>query len=254
MHKRTAWVAIALTTLGLSGAAWANTKDDKTSSKTDSSKSSGSGVACTNDDASKLREVMGFLHAANQAEIKLGNLAKEKAGNADVKSFADQMVKEHTDADSKLTDLAKKEGIDLNAYDASNDPLFSAIKTTHDSMSAQLASKSGSGFDVGYLAPQDMDHELVLNVIGQGEKVAKSGDEKTFFADARKVVTAHRDHARQLCSKLQLQGTGAKQPKAIGGGPTAESGASGTTGTTSGTTSKGTTKKASGSSGSDHDR
>ena len=218
MHKRTAWAAIALTTLGLAGAAWANTKDKSTTSSTTSGASKSTGVACSNDDAAKMREVLGFLHAANQAEIKLGNLAKEKASDADVKSFADQMVKEHGDADSKLTDLAKKEGIDLNANEAQSDPFFVAIKAVHDSMSAELASKSGKTFDVDYIAPQEMDHELVLKMIGEGDKVAKSGDEKTFLGDARKAVTMHRDHARTILGRLQLQGN-AKQPKAIGGGP-----------------------------------
>src|SRR5207249_11367061 len=125
MHKTTAWAAIALTALALTGAAWADdtgkTTKSTTSSTDTSSKSKSSGVACSNDDSAKLREVLGFLHGANEAEIKLGNLAKEKSTNADVKSFADQMVKDHTDADKKLTDLAKKESIDLNAYAATND-------------------------------------------------------------------------------------------------------------------------------------
>lgn len=231
MRKYIGWVAIAATTFGLSGVAFADSNGS--SSKTSSNNDKSSSAACANDDAAKVREVLGFLHASNQAEIKLANLAKSKSSNDDVKTFADQMLKEHTDADKKLSDLAGKESVDLNA--APNDPLFAALKTAHDDAYSALSGKTGAQFDVGYIAPQGLDHEVVLNVIAQGEKVAKTQDEKTFFADARKMVTMHRDHAKQIISKLQFNTPSTTANKAIGGGPSSDT-------TTGAATDKSTTK------------
>ena len=244
MHKTTAWAAIALMTLGTAGAAWANgngtsngsTATNKTSSTTGSTNTSskttmrgtttkttsataktgatkGESTACKMDDTTRIREVLGFLHGANQAEIKLGKLAQEKSSNADVKSFADQMVKEHGDADKKLSDLAKKEGIDLDAYAKQNDPLFTAVDEAHDALYGVLSSKTGEAFDIAYLSPQVLDHQVVIDVIKQGEKSAKTADEKTFFADANKMVSTHLSHAKTLEGDLKIT------PKAIGGGP-----------------------------------
>src|SRR5712691_11606918 len=67
------------------------------------------------DDATKTNILLRQLHAANQDEIDMGKLAQDKAQNAEVKKFASEMVTDHTNADQKLTDMAKRNNIDLNA-------------------------------------------------------------------------------------------------------------------------------------------
>ncbi|MGZ3423423.1 MAG: DUF4142 domain-containing protein [Polyangiales bacterium] len=169
--------------------------------------------ACTMDDATKVRSVMQFLHAANQAEIKLGKLAQSKSQNADVKAFADHMVKDHTDADKKLSDLAAKQSIDLNAQMV--DPVYLGVIATHDTLAKDLGGKSGSAFDIGYIASQPGDHLFVLKVIEEGQKVAKD-DAKKALDEAHTMVMNHKDHADKAFGMLQMP---SKPPKAVGGGP-----------------------------------
>src|SRR5256886_11471135 len=47
------------------------------------------------------------------AEVKLGQLAKEKASNETVKNFAQLMVEDHTKANDNLKEVASKENITL---------------------------------------------------------------------------------------------------------------------------------------------
>src|ERR1051326_6076917 len=47
------------------------------------------------------------------AEVKLGTLATQKASNADVKAFGQQMVDDHSKANDELKQLASTKGITL---------------------------------------------------------------------------------------------------------------------------------------------
>jgi len=49
----------------------------------------------------------------NLQEVNAGQLAVQKAKNADVRSFGQMMVKDHGDAEQKLLQLAKQKRIDI---------------------------------------------------------------------------------------------------------------------------------------------
>jgi uncharacterized protein (DUF305 family) len=49
----------------------------------------------------------------NLAEMKLANLAEQKATSQDVKSFAQEIEKDHRQAENQLKDVAQKENITL---------------------------------------------------------------------------------------------------------------------------------------------
>ena len=55
------------------------------------------------------------IQQANKMEIDMGNLAKQKSRSADVKAFAEQVVKDHTDTQAKVTALARAQQIDIDA-------------------------------------------------------------------------------------------------------------------------------------------
>ena len=84
MHKTTAWAAIALTALALTGAAWADdtgkTTKSTTSSTDTSSKSKSSGVACSNDERVVLKELGGAAKSALASPLA-GNLQQVLCGN-----------------------------------------------------------------------------------------------------------------------------------------------------------------------------
>ena len=56
---------------------------------------------------SALQEFVDKLHEANQGEVKFAELAQNKAQNPQVKEFAQQLLREHRNADMKLSEFAK---------------------------------------------------------------------------------------------------------------------------------------------------
>src|SRR5262245_21597151 len=48
---------------------------------------------------------------ANLAEVAVSKLAQNKAQSDEVKKFADQMIKDHTKANSELSTIAKAKGL-----------------------------------------------------------------------------------------------------------------------------------------------
>jgi putative membrane protein len=206
--SRSVAVGVALFALGV-GAPYAQSRAQADTKTNTAAKSN-----CTMDDAAKVRSVMQIIHTANQAEIKVGKLAQSKTKNADVKAFADHMVKDHTDADKKLTDLAAKQNIDLDA--AMTDPLYVATKAMHDTHAQELSGKNGAAFDIAYISGEPADHLMVLKVIEEGQKVAKD-DAKKALDEAHTMVMQHKEHAEKTVGMLQMP-----TAKGIGGGPNKE--------------------------------
>lgn len=57
--------------------------------------------------------ILSVIHAKNLKEVEIGRLGQQKGTSQEVKEFAGMMVREHGDADSKLTSLASSENISI---------------------------------------------------------------------------------------------------------------------------------------------
>lgn len=212
MHKKIGWASLAVFSLALAGAGAASADKDQPAKKTQTTTTTS--AACPTDDASKLKSVLSFLHTANQSEIKHAKLAADRAQTTDVKQFADRMNRDHSDADKKLTDLAMKKGIDLNPMQPV-DPVHAALMNVDSKMEQSLQSKKGAMFDASYIAPEAMEHQLILSVIEEGQKVAKDDEVKKLLNDMHSTISQHKEQASNIIDKLKSMGAGA----AIGGGP-----------------------------------
>src|SRR6188768_2040810 len=102
----------------------------------------------------------------NTADLELGRLASDRGG-ADVKQFAQMMVRDHTEAGAKLQQLAAQRAIDVPAE------LDSADRDLRDKLSA----KQGLDFDREYSeAMVDAHQKLVDKLASRIDKdtLAKS--------------------------------------------------------------------------------
>jgi putative membrane protein len=101
--------------------------------------------------------VVAVMSKANQGEIDQGKLAAGKATNASVKAFAEQMVNEHEEAQTKLTALS---------IAAEDNPFSRLLATQSQLMLGQLnALPAGAAFDRQYMTNQVLQHEGVLSLI-----------------------------------------------------------------------------------------
>jgi putative membrane protein len=94
---------------------------------------------------------------ANMAAIFAGQLAARKAGRADIRSFADSMVADHSMAQGELDSISFVENVrDARAPD-----------TEHQQAIARLQSLSGAAFDAAYLKMQSLDHAVAIQLFQQ---------------------------------------------------------------------------------------
>ncbi|WP_434387599.1 DUF4142 domain-containing protein [Melittangium boletus] len=158
------------------------------------------------------------LHAANQDEIKQGQLAQQVSQNPDVKTFAEQMVRQHTDADQKVQALAQTKKLKLadmpKPLDDAEKKCMAADKATMD----KLKALKGEAFDGAYLAAQLGAHDAVLGKLAAGKQAAMGDAELSALVDElSQSVAQHRQHVYALLGKLSPQGAGAAMAPTMGG-------------------------------------
>ena len=215
---------LALTAMFASAAAFAQTSSPNTSttSKYDptraspSSTTSASTPSSSHDTAKseatksavKLSPsaVLSMIHQVNLDEIKMGKTAETKAQNDKVKSFAKDMVDDHTALDKKLTDFVKNEGKGKLTLSSSNIPASKHKEMKHMTKEAEhtLSSATGATFDKDYAKAMLKGHDSVLSDLDAAlpslESNAKVHD---LVSDARDKVKEHRDHAKDLVNDLE---------------------------------------------------
>jgi putative membrane protein len=214
MTTKTTWLAVAVAsgTLALAGCQSEGRSDVPPSAMAAASAAPTGRL----DDATKTNILLRQIHSANQDEIDMGKLAVDRAQSAEVKRFASEMVNDHTSADQKLTDLAKRMNVDITT--PPQDPVQAALVAASEEKKRTLKGMSGMQFEVAYIAPQVDMHDLVLKFVEEGQKSA-SGDAKKLFEEIRPTIESHRDHAKNLMRGLSFS------PAAVGGGPSGGDGA-----------------------------
>lgn len=129
---------------------------------------------------------------AGMAEIALGKLAEQKASSPAVKSFAREMVADHTQANAELAALAKQKGYEL--------PTQLDEKTL--ATEAELRKLSGAEFDQAYMAQMTKDHDKVVEAFENASKSSTDDDVKAFAAKTLPTLQGHLEQARQTRASL----------------------------------------------------
>lgn len=129
---------------------------------------------------------------ANMAEVEAGKMAIEKTQNAQIKSFAQKMVDEHSKALAEVAALAQSKGVTLPT----------TVDAPHKAMAAKLNKLSGDAFDRAYVADAGVtDHAKVHAKLKGFEKKAKDADVKALASKMLPTVDEHLQMARELSAK-----------------------------------------------------
>ena len=127
------------------------------------------------------------------AEVQLGNLAGEKAQNADVKAFAQRMVTDHSAANAELAQLATAKGVTLPAE------LAGEAKAAAD----HLATQSGAAFDKAYMTHMVEDHDKDVAEFEKASQSLQDADLKAFAAKTLPTLKSHQEQAKSTNAKLK---------------------------------------------------
>jgi putative membrane protein len=150
---------------------------------------------------------------SGMAEVRLGELASERAQNAEVKAFGRRMVQDHTKAGDELKQIASRHNMQAPMQ----------LDDDHQGHIDRLSKLQGAEFDREYINLMVDNHEKTLNALE--DRVEKQGDEPNvqftakqsdkpfesdlnrWAADAAPVVQQHLEQARQLKEKVDRRMT-----------------------------------------------
>jgi putative membrane protein len=126
------------------------------------------------------------------AEVKLGQLAADKASNPDVKAFGQQMVDDHTKANDQLKSIAQDQGMTLP----------SDVNQKQQAMYDRLSKLSGGDFDRQYVKGMVMDHEEDVKDFRKEANSGKDEKIKSFASQTLPIIQGHLEKIKAIQSKM----------------------------------------------------
>ncbi len=135
-------------------------------------------------------DILGKLHHINHFEIELAKIAQEKSQTAAVKDFAQRMITDHQNADKKVVETAKIQGVELRDFQASE----------HEkSLMDQLNKLEGAQLDEAYLSNAHSEHRMLVELLERMRTDSKDTHMKTLLDG---LLPTFRDHEK---TALQTQ-------------------------------------------------
>jgi putative membrane protein len=120
-------------------------------------------------------------------EVELGKVALTKSQDANVRKFAERMVKDHGKANTELATIAKSKQLDVPK----------TLDAEHQAMVQALSSKSGAAFDSAYGEHMNADHSKAIALF----EGASSSSDADLAGFAKKTLPTLKDH-KQMADDL----------------------------------------------------
>lgn len=146
------------------------------------------------------KDVLQKLAAGGAAEVQASQLALTKTNNKEVKKFAQQMVTDHTKANSELRNLALNKDIEL-----SFEP-----DTKHKNLMSRLQKLSGKQFDKVYL--NEVGHKDHRNTEKALESLIRQTQDSDIRAFAQRTLDVVKEHMSMLGDVRSTQQSSSNQP------------------------------------------
>jgi len=142
-------------------------------------------------------QIAQIVLTADSVDVDYGNLAVKKTKNAEVKAFAETMIRDHTAVNGKATALATKLGMTPEASDTSK-----SLKSDGEKEMAKLKAMHGAAFDKAYIDNEVVYHQGLLQTATNAMAAAQNAELKNLIQKAAPAVQAHLDMAQALQKKL----------------------------------------------------
>ncbi len=130
--------------------------------------------------------------SSNLLEIQTGQMAAQKASNAEVRQFAQMMVSHHTTATQQLKAIAAPLGVTLPQ----------TMMPVHQALADRLRSKSGKGFDETYMDLMETAHKTDIAMFEVKSKKASTPNVQDFATKTLPLLRSHYTMADELEKKV----------------------------------------------------
>lgn len=129
------------------------------------------------------------------AEVEMGNAAVKQAQNAEVKSFGQHMIEDHSKANAELKQLASQKNVQLPSEPA----------PAHKETMNNLAALKGSEFDKQYVAEMVKDHKKDVASFEKASQSAADPDVKAFAEKTLPTLRMHLDMVTKLADQMGVK-------------------------------------------------
>ena len=127
-----------------------------------------------------------------QAEVKLGQLAAQKASNQKVRDFGQRMVADHSKAGQQLTSIAQKKSI--------TPP--STLTSEDEALYNRLNGMAGADFDKAYMSEMVKDHQKDIDEFQNEADSGKDPDVKAFASRTLPTLREHLQMAKDAAAAV----------------------------------------------------
>jgi putative membrane protein len=155
----------------------------------------GPGTSQTSD-----RHFMKDAAQGGMVEVELGQLVADKASSPEVKEFAQRMVKDHSQANDQLKQIASQKGVTLPT----------SLSTKDQAMKHKLSKLSRNAFDQAYMSDMGKDHKTDIAAFQKESASGKDLDVKQFASQTLPTLKDHLKQAESVSPKLISSTTGSK--------------------------------------------
>jgi putative membrane protein len=125
--------------------------------------------------------------SSGRAEVRLGQLATQRAASAEVKQFGQRMVDDYSKANTKLMALAQ----------AKNMAVAKELDPKHQAMADKLSTLQGAAFDRADMA----DHGQAVTLFTTAAKESHDAEVNAVAAETLPTLQEHLHLARQLTQR-----------------------------------------------------
>ncbi len=136
------------------------------------------------------------MASSNIMEVRLGQMAQQKATNAAVKQFGQQMVTDHTNLENQLTGLVSKNGTNFQP----------AMSKESEAEVSRLEKLSGAQFDQQYMTSMIQHHQTDISTLQSQSQSAKSAEARQMISASLPVLQQHLTLATQVGGQVGANG------------------------------------------------
>jgi putative membrane protein len=202
MRQTSRWsMAVAAIALAACSSSKDTNRMDSTSTATSSTTTTVAGDSARRDStatggAMSDANIMAKEIAADSGEVALAMYVRSHASDAGVKSYAGELVSDHSKGEKQAKALASK--LSITPQPAANDTTSQA---TEHAMS-RFASLKGHDLDTAFVAHEIEDHKSDLDDAHKASSAAQNAEVKQFVEKSIPELQKHLDRAQALDKKL----------------------------------------------------
>jgi len=144
-------------------------------------------------------QIAHIAYTAGVLDIKAAQQALEKSQNPKVRSFAQDMVRDHTSVNDQALALVKKLGVTPEDNDTSK-----SLTKDADAYRAKASGLSGAAFDKAYAEHEVAYHQAVNGALASTLiPDASNAELKSLLQTGLKIFQGHEEHAKMLAGSLK---------------------------------------------------